>query len=56
MSQPAGRLNTVNLTGALVLAAIQLGYQGVAVSRDAGPVPASVSVITALEELLPIVR
>jgi putative hydrolase of the HAD superfamily len=40
----------------LVLAAIELGYHGVALLRGAGPTPASVPAITSLDELLPIVR
>jgi putative hydrolase of the HAD superfamily len=39
----------------LVLAAIQLGYQGVALMRGAGAALASVPVITSLDELPPIV-
>jgi putative hydrolase of the HAD superfamily len=39
----------------LVLAAIKLGYHGVALRRGGGPAPGSVPVITSLEELLPIV-
>jgi putative hydrolase of the HAD superfamily len=39
----------------LVLAAIQLGYHGVALVRDVVPVPVSVPVITSLDELPPIV-
>lgn len=35
----------------LVLAAIQLGYRGVALTRDAGPSPATVPAITSLDEL-----
>ena len=40
----------------LVLAAIQLGYHGVALTRGGGPAPASVPAIRSLEELLPIVN
>jgi putative hydrolase of the HAD superfamily len=40
----------------LVLAAIQLGYQGVALTRGAGPMPASAPAIRSLDELLPIVN
>jgi putative hydrolase of the HAD superfamily len=39
----------------LVLAAIQLGYQGVALVRDVGPAPVSVPAITSLDELPPVV-
>lgn len=39
----------------LVLAAIQLGHHGVALTRGGGPTPAGVPVITSLEELLPII-
>jgi HAD superfamily hydrolase (TIGR01509 family) len=39
----------------LVAAAIQLGYHGVALIRDAAPAPASVPAITSLDELPPIV-
>lgn len=39
----------------LVLAAIQLGYHEVALTRGVGPVPASVPAITSLDELPPIV-
>lgn len=39
----------------LVLAAIQLGYRRVALTRDTEPSPASVLAITSLDELLPIV-
>jgi putative hydrolase of the HAD superfamily len=39
----------------LVLAAIQLGYHGVALMRGGGPAPAPVPAITSLEELPPIV-
>lgn len=39
----------------LVCAAIQLGYRGVALTRDAAPSPASVPAITSLDELPPIV-
>ena len=38
-----------------VSAAIQLGYHGVALTRGAEPVPASVPAITSLDELPPIV-
>jgi putative hydrolase of the HAD superfamily len=38
----------------LVLAAIKLGYHGVALIRGAGPAPGSVPVITSLDELPPI--
>jgi len=40
----------------LVLAAIQLGYQGVALTGGAGPMPASAPAIRSLDELLPIVN
>ncbi|HEY9378796.1 MAG TPA: HAD family hydrolase [Jiangellaceae bacterium] len=39
----------------LVLAAIRLGYHGVALLRGGGPAPASVPAIRSLEELPPIV-
>jgi putative hydrolase of the HAD superfamily len=39
----------------LVLAAIRLGYQGVALLRGAGLAPADVPAITSLDELPPIV-
>ena len=39
----------------LVLVAIQLGYHGVALTRDVGPAPVPVPVITSLDEVPPIV-
>jgi putative hydrolase of the HAD superfamily len=39
----------------LVLAAIRLGYHGVALIRGRGPAPSSVPAITSLEELPPLV-
>jgi putative hydrolase of the HAD superfamily len=39
----------------LVLGAIRLGYHGAALARDVGPAPASVPVITSLDEVPPIV-
>jgi putative hydrolase of the HAD superfamily len=39
----------------LVVAAIQLGYHGVALTRQARQTPASVPTITSLDELPPII-